>query len=140
MMFTWKQVNVIHMSVGPLESLNQWRSNLSPQSFKTGSSGQVTNSSEVIVSRNAVISSSLDVESSKIEAGEWRVLVLEQMVGDLCRQELVQGLHGAGGDPADELVQHGGLVQLVGVEEKVTELHITSLTKISGHSFKIWFQ
>ena len=128
------------MSIGSLEPLNQWRSNLSPQSFKTGSSGQVTNSSEVIVSRNTVISSSLDVESGKIEAGEWRVLVLEQMVGDLRREELVQGLHGAGGHAPDELVQHARLVQFVGVEEKVTELHITSLTKISSHSFKIWFQ
>ena len=77
------------MSVGPLESLNQRRSNLSSQSFKTGSSSQIANCPKVIVSRNSMISGSLDIESCEVEAREWSVFVLEQMVGDLGREELI---------------------------------------------------
>ena len=125
------------MGVGPLESLNQRRSNLSSETLEAGGSGQVTNGSVVVVARDAMISGPLYVESSQVQTREGNVFVLKQMVGDLGGHELVQSLHGGCGHSPDQLIQHARLIQLVRVEEELTQLHVTSLTEVSCHSCEV---
>ena len=81
------------MGVCPLESLYQRRGHLSPQPLEAGGSCEVADGSVVIIAGDAVVPGSLDVQGGKVEAGEGCVLLLEQMVGDLRGEKLVQGLH-----------------------------------------------
>ena len=76
---------------------------------------------------------SLQVERHQVEARERDILVLEQMVGDLLGDELVQSLHGGGGQATDHLVNHTRLVQRVRVEERVLQLRTTEKAVIIIH-------
>ena len=73
----------------------------------------------LVVGLEAVISASLNVESCQIKPGFRNVLLLEQVVGDLARHELVHKLHRGGHQTPHHLVNHLGLVQHVGVEESI---------------------
>ena len=110
------------MIIGPLQSLNDGQSNLSSQIRKVSRSGQIANGSVQVVSWEAVVAPSLNVQSSKIEAGVGGGLVLEQVIGHFLGDELVQGLHGGRGNSSHQVINHTRLVQLVWVEEHVGQL------------------
>ena len=67
-----------------------------------------------------MISASLEIEGNKVhtKAG---VLGLEQMVGHLLREDVVEFLPGLGSEPHQELVQLARSVDQTGVKESVGE-------------------
>ena len=80
---------------------------------------EVTSHSVFVVGLEAVISASLNVECRKVQPGFRNVLLLEQMVGDLSRHELIHELHRGGNQAPHHLVNHLGLVQHVGIKKSV---------------------
>merc|ERR1719481_1237017 len=95
----------------------------------------------MVVSRYAVVPCSLNIQRRQIKTGERGVLVLKQVVRHLVCQELVKGFHGGGRHSANKVIQHAWLIQLVRIEEHVTEFQVwTSLTELSTHSFEIRLQ
>ena len=81
------------MSVCPLQPLDERRRDLPPEPLEAGGPREVADGAVVVVAGDPVVPRALDVERGQVEAGEGRVLVLEQVVGDLRGEELVQGLH-----------------------------------------------
>ena len=67
-----------------------------------------------------MIPAPLDVEGHKVEP-EAAILGLEQMVGHLLREDVVEFLPGLGSEPHQELVQLAGRVDQAGVKESVGE-------------------
>ena len=89
--------------------------------IKIVSSFQVTRHPVFIVRLETMISASLDIESSQVEARLGNILLLKQVIGDLTRHELVHELHGGGHQTSHHLVNHLGLIQHVRIEEPVPD-------------------
>ena len=53
-----------------------------------------------------MVASALQVERGQVEPGEGVTLFLEEVVGHLVGDELVEGLHGGRGHAAQQLVHH----------------------------------
>ena len=73
---------------------------------------------ESVVSWQTVISPSLDVEGHEVHA-EALVLALEEVVGDLFREDVVELLSWLGGESDQELVELPRGVDQLGVEKSV---------------------
>ena len=79
---------------------------------------------EGIVSRQTVVSASLDIQGHEVHA-EAFVLGLEQVVGHLLGDDVVVLLPGLGGETHQELVQLAGAVDEHGVKETVSQRNST---------------
>lgn len=88
------------------------------------SSLEVTGHTVLVVRLETVVSTALDVESGKIQAGLRDGLFLKEMVGDFARHELILVFHGGGHEASHHLVDHVVLEKHVGVEETVTEADV----------------
>ena len=113
-----EEINIVHMVIDQLQPLNNhlWDEILQVAEF--GHSLQSTEFPEGVVSRQTVISPSLNVQSYQVKP-EALVLALEEMVGHLLREDVVELLPGLGGQTHQELIQLSRGVDQLGVEEGV---------------------
>lgn len=51
-----------------------------------------------------MVPSSLYIQRYKVDSGEGNATVFEEMIGDLSRDELIEGFHGRGWETTHELV------------------------------------
>ena len=117
---TNEEIDIIWISVNHLQSLDNLERDDVSQEIKIRHPAQSTELPEGVVTREAVISASLYVESHQVHP-EALVLSLEEMVGDLLSEDVVVSLPGLGGQTHQEPVQMPGNIDELGVEETFSE-------------------
>ena len=111
-----EEINIVNMIIDQLQPLNNHLRDEILQVAELGNSLQSTEFPEGVVSRQSMISSSLYVQSHQVHP-EAMVLGLEEMVGHLLRENVVELLPGLSGQTDQELVQLSRGVDQLGVEE-----------------------
>ena len=113
-----EEIHIIHVFVNQLEPLHNGPGYEVRQLTEALHPAQSTELPEGVVSRQSMISPSLYVESHQVHP-EALVLALEEMVGHLLREDVVELLPGLGGQTHQELIQLSRGVDQLGVEEGV---------------------
>ena len=91
-----EEVDVIHRVIDQPQPLNNLLWDEVLEVVKLLNPLEATELPEGVIAREAVISAPLDVEGHEVHA-EALVLGLEQVVGDLLREDVVKSLPGLGG-------------------------------------------
>ena len=115
-----EQVDIVHRLVDLLHLLDNLARDQVGQSVKALGFPESAQFSESIVTLQPVVSSSLDIERHKIQS-KVLVLWLEEVVGDLVRQDIIKLLTWLGGKPDEELVQVAGGVEQLRVQELLVQ-------------------
>ena len=113
-----EQVHVINILVNQFQPLNNWFWYQICESVKIFHSFQAAQFSECVVTRHAVVSPALQVQTDEVHP-EALVLGLEQVVGHLLRDDVVVLLAGLRGQTHQELVQLAGTVHNLRIKEGV---------------------
>ena len=115
-----EQIDIICISVNHLQPLHYFLWDYISQEVKVIDPAKAAELPESVVSWQTVVSSSLDVESHEVHT-EALVLGLEEMVGDLLREDVVVLLSGLSGETDQEPVQVSGNIDQLWVEESLSE-------------------
>ena len=113
-----EQVDIICISVNHLQPLHYFLWDYISQEVKVIDPAKAAELPESVVSWQTVVSPSLDVEGHEVHA-EALVLALEEVVGDLFREDVVELLSWLGGESDQELVELPRGVDQLGVEKSV---------------------
>lgn len=116
-----EEIDVVHGSVYAFHASYHLRRHFSGQILERGGLLQVTERSVVIVRRQSVIATPMNVQGYQVDAGVRNAALLEQVIGHLAGDELIQGLHRRGHQAAYHLVDHVLLEEHVRIEETVAQ-------------------
>ena len=90
-----EQVDVIHVLVDLLESLDHILADFFVQVLEIRGLGQLTSHSVLVVGPQPVIPAALDIQCGQIQAGISNAAFLKQVVGDFAGHELILIFHGS---------------------------------------------
>lgn len=116
-----EEIDVVHGGIYALHTGYHLRRHFSGQILERGGLLQIAERSVLIVRRHPVIAGPVNVQGYQIHAGVRNAVLLEQVVGHLAGDELIQRLHRRSHQAAYHLVDHMLLVEHVRIEESVAQ-------------------
>ena len=125
----YEQINVLNTFIDQWQSLHNLVRDDICQIFKSMNSSQPTELSVGVVSGQTMISSSLDVQGDQVHA-EALVLGLEEMVGQLLREDVVKLLSGLSSQTHQEPVQVSRGIDQLRVKESIPQWNSWNLSPL----------